>query len=236
MCDTDSMAIVATENGGLIPCPGGKYRSTDGREAIKALSWPNVEQICKKFQGLNPYKPEIVKELLKIEDCNYERAFDQEGNEIKGKQQQLYGLAISSKRYCLSTDREIIKPSEHALGAYYFPDERERYKPNHFKAKKYPMWIVEAWQPILGLSETDPTWFKYLSMRKWLSPRLTFSAIFALLTTTQRVRTTSRSVLFCPSQTPEDTSQFRAEKAVLGHNCAASVHHRDLSGTAACEA
>ena len=166
MCDTDSMAIVATEKGGLIPCPGGKHESPDGKEAINALSWPYVEQICKKFQGLNPYNPEIVKELLKIEDCNYERAFDQEGNEIRGNQQQLYGVAISSKRYCFSTDREIVKPSEHALGTYYFPDERERYKPSHFKAKKYPVWIVEAWQRILGLSEADPNWFKYLSMRK----------------------------------------------------------------------
>jgi hypothetical protein len=33
----------------------------------------------------------------------------------------------------------------------------------------------------------------------------------------------------------EDTSRFRAEKAMFGHNCAASVHHRDLSGTAPCE-
>src|SRR3984885_5452150 len=38
MEDTDSMAIVATERGGLIPCPGGSYLK-DGLPAIKALSW-----------------------------------------------------------------------------------------------------------------------------------------------------------------------------------------------------
>ena len=29
-CDTDSMAIVSTENGGLVACPGGPIRGRDG--------------------------------------------------------------------------------------------------------------------------------------------------------------------------------------------------------------
>jgi hypothetical protein len=29
--DTDSMAILATEHGGLIPCPGGPHRSEESR-------------------------------------------------------------------------------------------------------------------------------------------------------------------------------------------------------------
>lgn len=37
MEDTDSMAIVATETGGLIPCPGGPLRDNKGREAVKAF-------------------------------------------------------------------------------------------------------------------------------------------------------------------------------------------------------
>ena len=36
MCDTDSMAIVATKDGGLIPCPGGAYR-LQRKDAVKAL-------------------------------------------------------------------------------------------------------------------------------------------------------------------------------------------------------
>jgi hypothetical protein len=39
MCDTDSMAIVASEREGLVPCNGGRYRTNDGNDAIKALSW-----------------------------------------------------------------------------------------------------------------------------------------------------------------------------------------------------
>ena len=36
MEDTDSMAIVATKRGGLIPCPGGPYRTRNNEEAIRA--------------------------------------------------------------------------------------------------------------------------------------------------------------------------------------------------------
>ena len=166
MCDTDSMAIVATETGGLIACEGGEHKLPNGRDAVRALSWKEVDLICKRFQDLNPYNPKIVQELLKIADCNYERSFDKDGKEIKGKQQQLYALAISSKRYCLFTEREIIKPSEHALGLYFFPDKRERHTPSHFKAKNYPRWIVDAWEHILDFPQRNPNWFKYRSMRK----------------------------------------------------------------------
>src|SRR5205814_3952036 len=37
MEDTDSMAIVATEHGGLVPCPGGQHRMEDDRDAVVAL-------------------------------------------------------------------------------------------------------------------------------------------------------------------------------------------------------
>jgi hypothetical protein len=54
MCDTDSMAIVASEIGGLVPCKGGPYRTSDGVEAIKALSWKGVRRIVDRFAALNP--------------------------------------------------------------------------------------------------------------------------------------------------------------------------------------
>ncbi len=49
MEDTDSMAIVAHEHGGLIACPGGPYRMDDGSEAIRALSWEQVAEIVERF-------------------------------------------------------------------------------------------------------------------------------------------------------------------------------------------
>jgi hypothetical protein len=69
---------------------------------------------------------------------------------------QLYGLAISAKRYVVYKRRkgnfQIIKPSEHGLGIVYVPDKRKRYKPQDCKDQEtsYPRWIVEAWEQILG--------------------------------------------------------------------------------------
>jgi len=60
MCDTDSMAIVSTEKGGLVPSAGGEHKLPDGREAVKALSWKEVKEICRKFDRLNPYDTSVV--------------------------------------------------------------------------------------------------------------------------------------------------------------------------------
>jgi hypothetical protein len=54
MEDTDSMAIVATEDGGLVRCPGGPLEMRDGHSAVRALSWAQVEQIADRFATLNP--------------------------------------------------------------------------------------------------------------------------------------------------------------------------------------
>ena len=94
MEDTDSMAIVATEQGGMIPCPGGSRRTADGKEAVRALTWDQVAQISQKFRALNPYSGEAGKgSILKIEADNLDP--------ITGEQRQLYCSAISAKRYAL---------------------------------------------------------------------------------------------------------------------------------------
>src|SRR5882672_3463238 len=64
MEDTDSMAIVATEHGGMIPCVGGPYRTDDGHEAIKALSRKKVDDISKRFGSLNPYDRKAVPDSI----------------------------------------------------------------------------------------------------------------------------------------------------------------------------
>ncbi|MCH9016035.1 MAG: hypothetical protein IH877_10160 [Gemmatimonadetes bacterium] len=72
LCDTDSMAIVASETGGLVPCVGGKVRMADGRDAVKALSWAEVNAIVERFEQLNPYDRTVVRApFLKIEDVNF---------------------------------------------------------------------------------------------------------------------------------------------------------------------
>jgi hypothetical protein len=137
MCDTDSMAIVASEHGGLVPCNVGPHEMTDGRDAIKALSWEETRWIVNKFRALNPYNQKVVPgSILNIvEEINYDSP---------GKQRPLYGYGISAKRYSVYTfdgsKVRIIKASEHGLGLYYRPKE------GRDQECDVPLWIKEGWQ------------------------------------------------------------------------------------------
>jgi hypothetical protein len=85
MEDTDSMAIVATEHGSVVPCVG---------RTVKALSWQQVKELVNRFAALNPYdRGAIPGSILKIEDDNFDPATK--------RQRQLYCWAISAKRYAL---------------------------------------------------------------------------------------------------------------------------------------
>jgi hypothetical protein len=168
MEDTDSMAIVATSSGGLVPCPGGphqwkgKARSTyrgrnarAAREAIRALSFAEVDAIAERFEALNPYDRSVVTDrILEVEPVN----FDERGS------RQVWCYAISSKRYALFTLDEQGEPhvafakdepqcSEHGLGHLLNPIDIER---------EDRRWIVEAWETIarehLRLPVEDPPW------------------------------------------------------------------------------
>jgi hypothetical protein len=154
MEDTDSMAIVATERGGMIPCPGGK------RGVIKALSWKQVGEISERFSDLNPYDRDAVPgSILKIEDDNY--------HPKTGNQRQLYCLAISAKRYALFVKNRKGVPallregdnnekedrwSEHGLGHLLNPTDPESEDRD---------WIARAWLGIvrrgLGLPAQNPS-------------------------------------------------------------------------------
>ena len=178
MEDTDSMAIVATEHGGLVPCPGGPYRTEDGREAVKALSWAQVRGISDRFAALNPYA--LQGSILKIEDDNVDP--------MTGEQRQLWCVAISAKRYNLFLKNEKGEPvllrascpycgtknkpdakkcvecekpvtvnnkedrwSEHGLGHLLNPADPEN---------EDREWIAQAWlnidRKVLGLSTEEP--------------------------------------------------------------------------------
>lgn len=135
-CDTDSMAIVATREGGLVPCPGGPHRLPDGKEAVHALSWAMVEEIRERFRALNPYdlNEDPPRSVLELEKEN----FDSE----TGERQQILAFAISAKRYALfrigsSGEREIIKHSEHGLGHLMSPSGNGK------------GWMREAWRLLL---------------------------------------------------------------------------------------
>ncbi len=163
MEDTDSMAIVATETGGVVPCHGGKHRTVDDREGIRALTFEQVDQLSAKFSLLNLYaKDAIPDSVLKIEDDNYDL--------VTKKQRQLYCVAISAKRYVLFLFDENGMPvllqkkinnknnrwSKHGLGHLLNPIDPKSDDPN---------WIAQVWLGIvrrsLGLG-SEPSKFEGL--------------------------------------------------------------------------
>lgn len=95
--DTDSVAIVSTKEGGLVPCEGGAAQLEDGRAAVKALSWVEVQEIIDGLALLNPYDSAVVSgSVVKIEDVNFD----------PGVQRQLQTYATSAKRYTLFTEED----------------------------------------------------------------------------------------------------------------------------------
>lgn len=151
MCDTDSMAIVASEQGGLVSCPGGAERLPDGMDGIHALSWAEVEDIRRRFEALNPYNYDAIPgSVLKLEDENLE--------DDSTRQRQLWCYAISAKRYALfniGEDGEPIvrKSSEHGLGHLLNPIDPESANPD---------WMRSLWEGLvreaLGRPSTWPQW------------------------------------------------------------------------------
>src|SRR5205085_676544 len=57
MCDTDSLTIVSSTRGGLVPCPGGNRSTPTGEDAVLALSHADVDAIRADLNALNPYDP-----------------------------------------------------------------------------------------------------------------------------------------------------------------------------------
>lgn len=152
-CDTDSLAIVASKKGGLLACPGGQHRLPDGREAVKALSWSEVEEVVNEFAALNPYDHEAVPgSVLDLEKENLDKD--------SGLQRELYCYAISAKRYVLyqvGDDGQplIRKFSRHGLGHLMNPTNPDSRDDN---------WIEQVWRYILALDvfgqkTQEPDWF-----------------------------------------------------------------------------
>src|SRR5437762_7109447 len=65
LCDTDSLAIIASEPGGFVPCPGGATTGPGGEMGIRALAWAQVREISVRIDALKPYGPGVPDSLLK---------------------------------------------------------------------------------------------------------------------------------------------------------------------------
>ncbi|HZQ44951.1 MAG TPA: hypothetical protein VFA99_16990 [Acidobacteriaceae bacterium] len=147
MEDTDSMAIVATQKGGLVPCESGPFKLRDSTSAIKALSWARVRQIVDRFEKLNPYdRAAVPGSILKVESCNFDRKTK--------RQREIWCFAISAKRYALFVKARSGRPallcedvnceedhwSEHGLGHLLNPSDID---------KDDRDWIAHVWQWII---------------------------------------------------------------------------------------
>jgi len=150
-CDTDSMCIVASRTGGSVACPNETH--------IKALSWKDVRQIANRFGSLNCYdRTKIKGSILKIEEVNYD----------DGKQIELFGYAISAKRYVLYRydargNIVIVEAKAHGLGYLYPPKDTVKDNPEND-------WLFEAWHWILegevARPRPRPEWFPLPAMMR----------------------------------------------------------------------
>ena len=176
-CDTDSLAIVASKEGGKLCVPGASPET-------RILTHDEVDQITAKFRALSPYDPETVQELLNLTDenyvcaCSHELKTEHDENGIcevpgckcqatKKIQRQLWGLGIASKRYTQIEkvfdrfgkliDIKIVNPKAHGIGFLYPPKNN----PKDWK-KDAPLWIYEMWDYIvrgfLSLPRKLPAW------------------------------------------------------------------------------
>jgi len=105
--DTDSAMIVASPEGGLIPCAGGPHRLPNRRRAIRALSFAEVDEILEWFRPLSPVRADVWK-------------LEGENTPPQEARSGLLCLSYGPKRYALFHDLadgriQIAKASAHAL-------------------------------------------------------------------------------------------------------------------------
>jgi hypothetical protein len=184
-CDTDSLAIVSSEEGGQLRVPGAAGK--------RILPWDEVDRIAAKFRALNPYDPGTVEDLLNLTDDNFvcrcshelKNDHDQAGVcEVQGcnckankkVRRQLWGLGIAAKRYALFekifdergklVDIRIVNPKAHGIGFLYPPKDN----PKNWK-REAPLWIYQMWDYIvrgfLELRRTLPQWASLPQMMRF---------------------------------------------------------------------
>jgi hypothetical protein len=167
-CDTDSMCIVGSKTEHLVPCVGGRFK-LNGKDAVKTLTHGQIKAIARKFNELNPYNPNLVWDILKIEDVNH---VDSDPHKPF---RQLFGYAVSAKRYTLftksSTDISIEKASGHGLGYLFAPKEQTTDEnDSDEESGETPEWVLEVWEYLIrkefGYKRQKPDWLRLPAMMR----------------------------------------------------------------------
>jgi hypothetical protein len=133
--DTDSAMIVASPDGALIRCPGGPHRMPEGRRAIRALSFTEVDDILTWFRPLSP----VGKDVWKLEGENEPPA---------DARSSLLLLCYGPKRYALFFEMpagsvHIAKASAHGLTV----------RPPQGMTK--PGFLLSAWDALIRYERGD---------------------------------------------------------------------------------
>jgi hypothetical protein len=145
-CDTDSLFIVATPEGGFIPCTHGPYLIQNGQRTVRAISWAQVDGILADLAALKVFN--LEGSSFKIEDVCLD---------VTGQKREVLFLGVREKAYCLYVigidgTPVPVKTSAHSIGQYRspYPNDRDR------------LWIGEAWtfaiQKLLGMPADEPPW------------------------------------------------------------------------------
>jgi hypothetical protein len=139
-CITDSLAVVATEHGGVVACPGGPGRLEDGCEAIRALSWADIDAVRAALRPLSPSGDDFLR-------------LTRENRDAAGQARELTFYGVSTLRYCLA-DRpagRVVRGSAHVIGTYRQPADGAQ-----------DAFACRAWERILtedGLLDVpEPCW------------------------------------------------------------------------------
>jgi hypothetical protein len=169
--DTDSVAIVATRQGGLIPFPPRAPRDARARRCLTALSHAEVEAIRPRLERHSPYQQTVQRSIATHQNSasNSGDVIDLEQRQVEPPQPTLFRLEpetfagrhtasgetylypVASKRktsYTIENDdrRLAVVPSEFALGHHRDPTGRANKE-----------WIAKAWQ-WAALKGDAPAW------------------------------------------------------------------------------
>jgi len=164
-CDTDSLCIVANEKGGV--SRGGAradlayVEGAGAREfaPVPCLPRDRVIEISNHFVSLNPYS--FGGTILKIEDVNYI-----DGDTSKGFR-DLYGYAISAKRYCLfegKQGRKIVDAKAHGIG--YLMNPLRRKVGEHGEQFAAAFWREVLQNEGIALKRDEPGWLDRPAMMR----------------------------------------------------------------------